>query len=147
MDRTPDVCLSPDSGGIADVSQPPLGAKAPAPSSFNELIGRDKNGLWYRKAECLCGPRVEDQFEFRRSQNWKVVRPGAAQNLTSVNAGLAVGIRQAGTIAHEPAIRWKLPDVENTGQPMTERERQDLTAPAVEERIVLHDQACDTSLD
>jgi hypothetical protein len=41
---------------------------------------------------------------------------------------------------HEPAIRRELSDVENARQPVTGRQRHDLAAPRVEERIVLHQQ-------
>jgi hypothetical protein len=33
------------------------------------LIGRDKNRLWYLKAERLCGPHVYNQLEPRRRDN------------------------------------------------------------------------------
>src|SRR5262249_54474679 len=93
------------------------------------------------------GLRIDDQLEFRRPQYGQVVRPGAAQNLAGVDTDLTVSIGEAGAIAHEPATRRKLADVENAWQPMTGREREDLASPGIEERVVLHDQPCNPGLD
>ena len=71
---------------------------------------------------------------------------GAPQNLSAIDADLAIGLGQAGAIAHEPAVGRKLPDVENARQPVTGRKRNDLATTAIEERIVLHHERIDASL-
>jgi hypothetical protein len=90
----------PGSGGIADIPRPSHWAITVVPSSFDELVGPNENGLWYRKAERLCGLHIDDQFELRRPQDWKVVRLRAAQDLTGLHADLSIRIGEAGAIAH-----------------------------------------------
>ena len=70
------------------------------PSSFDQLVRCDENGLRYGKAKCLCGLHVDDHFEPCRTQNRKVIRLGTAQNLAGIYTDLTVSIGEARAIAH-----------------------------------------------
>src|SRR6476620_7892588 len=87
--------------------------------SFDQLIGCNEKRLWHRKAKRLCSLRVDDKLEFRWPPNRKIVWLGTAQNLAGIDAELVIGIGETSAVAHQPAIGWVLPNMEDARQSMT----------------------------
>src|SRR5262249_51918068 len=74
-------------------------------------------------------------LELRRLHDRQVGGLRAFQNLASIDACLTICIRDAGSIAHQPASGGKLARSVACGQCMTCCQRNELFAPAKEERV------------
>ena len=59
--------------------------------SFDHLVGAGEDRLRHGEAERLCGLQVDDQLEFRRLLDWQIGRIGAVEDLSDIDAGLAIG--------------------------------------------------------
>src|SRR5947209_9790585 len=70
---------------------------------FNHLVGTGEQRRWHHEAERLGGFGIDDQFEVRRLQYRQVGGLGAAEDLSGVNAGLAVRRSKAWPIADQAA--------------------------------------------
>src|SRR5262245_63631870 len=72
-------------------------------TSFDHLVGKSKQPVRHVKAERLGGLEVEHELEFGGLHDRQVGRPLALENAAGIDAGLAVGVGDAGSIADQPA--------------------------------------------
>jgi hypothetical protein len=72
---------------------------------LDDLVGAHEERLRQSEAELLGGLQIEDQLEPGRLLDRQVGRLGALENLSGVNARLAIGIREARPIADQAARR------------------------------------------
>jgi hypothetical protein len=73
--------------------------------SFNDLVGAGEDRGRHRQAERLGGVEVDDKLEGRRLLDRQIGGLGALEDLSDVNAGLAIGSREARSIADQAAGR------------------------------------------
>jgi hypothetical protein len=91
--RSTDVCLSPDSGGIADIPQPPLRAtfglmRRGNNALFDHLVGNRKQSGRERQANRFGSLLVDDQVELGRLVDRQVGRLAPIENATGIDTGL-----------------------------------------------------------
>src|ERR1035441_6349381 len=72
-------------------------------SLFDYVVGERQQLRWHFEAERLGGLEVDHELEFGGSHDRQVGRLFALENPPGVDAGLAVGIRNAGPVAHQSA--------------------------------------------
>ena len=111
------------------------------------LIRITQQFRWDFETECLCGFDIDDQLELGRLIDRQVCRLLALENARSLDAGAAIAIREAISIAHEAACTGHLPIDVNGRNRMACRERRDLFAPARQEGITSDDQRPDVILN
>ena len=69
----------------------------------DHLGGANKKRVWYGEAERLGGLEVDHELEFGGPHDRQVGGFLAVENPSGINAGLAIGLRIAGPIAHPTA--------------------------------------------
>jgi hypothetical protein len=99
------------------------------------------------EAERLGGLEIEDQLECGRLLDRQIGRLGALEDLSGVNADLAVGTGEAHSIADQAAGRGVFTPVIDRRDRMACRQRQELLAPAEEERVAGEDERAGMQLD
>ena len=99
------------------------------------------------EAERLGGLEVDDQLELGRLLDRQIGRLGALEDLSGVNADLAIGSREARSIADQAAGRGEFAPLIDRRNGMACRQRHELLAPAVEERIGADDERAGMQLD
>src|SRR3954469_6172927 len=72
--------------------------------SFDHLVGAGEQRRWYVKAERPGRLDVDDKLELGGLDNRQVRRLGAVKYATGIGADLTMHIRQAGPVAHQPAV-------------------------------------------
>ena len=78
----------------------PLCAKSGhQPTSFNHLIGNGEQIRRHGETERLGGLKIDDQLELRWLHDWKIGRLFALEDAAGVDAGLTIGVSQAGAVA------------------------------------------------
>ena len=87
------------------------------------------------EAEHPGGLQVDDQLELGRLHDRQVRRLGALEDAAGVDAGLTIGIRDIGSVAHQPADLGIGARCICRGDPMMRRQVDQLDAPAVEEGV------------
>jgi hypothetical protein len=102
---------------------------------FDHLVGARLQRQGHSKPERPRGLKVDDQFEFRWLENRQIGGSGALENPADVHSGLAIGIRNAGAIAHQAADGGELAPLVDRGNRMARRQRDEFLALAVEEGI------------
>src|SRR5271165_1702060 len=70
-----------------------------AVASFDDLVGAGEDRLRHGEAERLGGVEIDDQLECRRLLDRQIGRLGALEDLSSINAELAIHVGEAGPIA------------------------------------------------
>jgi hypothetical protein len=76
----------------------------PLPSDrplLDHLVGGDKEVLWDDEAECLGDLEIDDQLELGGLYDGQLGRLLALENPADVDAGLAIAIGNACTVAHQ----------------------------------------------
>src|SRR5258706_1082270 len=73
------------------------------PGSFDDLVGAGEDRWWDRQAERLRGLEIDDQLEPGRLLDRKVGWLGALEDPSGVDADLAIGSRDARSIADQAA--------------------------------------------
>src|SRR5215471_20044759 len=102
--------------------------------SFDHLIGKREQRRRHGKVEHAGGLVVDHQLELARLHDWQVSRLCTLEDATGINANLAVSIRQAGAIAHEPASLCKIAQPIPCRKPVECRQLGELNASGDEER-------------
>src|SRR6516225_2074828 len=75
---------------------------------FDHLVGEREKVRRDCEAERLRGLEIDDQLELRWLHDWKIGRLFALEDAAGVDAGLTIGVSQAGAITHQAAIVDKL---------------------------------------
>src|SRR6516165_8694447 len=70
---------------------------------FDHFVGATEQRRWEGQTECLGRLQVDDECNFCHLLNWQVGRSGALENLSGVDAALAVHVDQIGSVAHQAA--------------------------------------------
>jgi hypothetical protein len=76
--------------------------------SFDDLVGACKNRLRDCQAERVGGVQIDDQLEFGRLLDRQIGGFGAVEDLSGVDADLAIDSGEAGSIADQAAGRGEL---------------------------------------
>src|SRR6202011_179735 len=108
------------------------------PTLFDHLVGAAEQCERERKTEHLCGFHVDDQLDVHRLLDWEVGRLFTIENPARVDAHLAIGIPQTGSVAHKTARGSVIAECINRGDRMVRRQRDQLRASAIEKCIALY---------
>jgi hypothetical protein len=68
---------------------------------FDHLVGEREQPIWHVEAERLGSTEIDDQVEFGRQLHRQVAGFLPFENPAGVDAGAAIGIRLAGSVAHQ----------------------------------------------
>jgi len=68
---------------------------------FDHLVGAGKQRWRDRKPERFRSLEIDDQVELRWLHNWKIGRLFALEDAAGVDAGLTIGVSQAGAVADQ----------------------------------------------
>src|SRR5437660_1087523 len=71
--------------------------------SLDHLVGEQLHRVGNDKSDGRCGSEIDDQLELRRLLDRQVARLLTLENPAGVNAGTAIRIRLAGSVAHQAA--------------------------------------------
>src|SRR5215475_12825839 len=71
-------------------------------ASFDDLVGAGEQRRRDFEAERPGRREIDDKLEPGRLRDWQVYGLGTLENASGIDAGLAMRIRQAGAIAHQP---------------------------------------------
>ena len=104
-------------------------------SLFDHLVGACKQRRRYCEAERLGGLQIKNEVERGRLYDRQIRRLGTFENPASIDADLMIRIRKAGSVAHQTPGYGELPKLINRWHRMARCQRDELVAPAEEERI------------
>jgi hypothetical protein len=93
--------------------------------SFNGLVREREQRWWDREAKCLGGLEVDHELEFGRPQDRQVAWLLALEYPPGVDARLAIGISDAGRVAHQATGRDCLAYGKARRQRMVNRKRDE----------------------
>jgi len=93
------------------------------------------------ETEYLARLQVDDELKLGRPQDRQVGRPLALKNAPAIDADLASEVCKVRSVAYQPASFDALTPGVDRRHPMVRRQRRELYATAVEQRIVT-DQEC-----
>src|SRR6266567_4772835 len=83
--------------------------------SLDHLVGAAEQRRRHGDAKRLSGLEIEDQFDFRGLLHRQVGGLLALENAPSVDADLAIGVRDASAVAHQTTGHGELRKLENRG--------------------------------
>jgi hypothetical protein len=78
---------------------------------------------------------IDEQFKLCRLQDRQIRRLFTLQNATRIHADLPIYVRDAGAVTHQTSDRDKFSGFIYRRDGIASRQRHDLIAPTVEERI------------
>jgi len=108
---------------------------------FDHLVGSGEQSRRDNKPERFGRLQVDDELKLGRPQDRQVGRSLALKNAPAIDAGLANEVRKVRSVAHQSPSFDHLTIGIDRWQPMVRRQRDEVYATAVEERIVI-DQEC-----
>ena len=118
----------------------PIARSGHSPALFDHLVGAREDRLRHGEAERLRGLEVDDQLEFGRLLDWQVGRVGTFEDVPDVSADLAIDSGKASSIGDQSTGSGEFAESVDRRNGMARRQRYELLALAVEERIGLDDE-------
>src|SRR5271165_3289081 len=103
-------------------------------ASFDDLVGAGEDRLRHGQAERLGGLQIDDQLEGGRLLDRQIGGLGALENLSGINAELAIYIGEARPIADQAAGHDGLTPCIDRRDRIARRQRQELVAMRIKER-------------
>src|SRR5215472_14352533 len=110
-------------------------------SLFDDLVGSGEQSRRDNKPERFGRLQVDDELKLGRAQDRQVGRSLALKNAPAIDPDLANEVRKVRSVAHQSPSFDALTIGVERWQPMVRRQRDEVLATAVEERIVI-DQQC-----
>src|SRR5215470_7192726 len=110
-------------------------------SLFDDLVGSGEQSRRDNKPERFGRLQVDDELKLGRAQDRQVGRSLALKNAPAIDPDLANEVRKVRSVAHQSPSFDALTIGVERWQPMVRRQRDEVSATAVEERIVI-DQEC-----
>src|SRR5215471_8337841 len=77
-------------------------------ASLDHLVGAGEQSRRHVVAERLSGFGVDHQLELARLLDRQIRWLGALEDATGIDAELTIRVREAGSVAHQPAGFWKV---------------------------------------
>ena len=74
------------------------------PDLLDHLVGERKQRRRDFESECLGCSEIEHKLEFTGTHDRQVTRIFALENASGVDAGLAIGVGDVRSVAHQPAV-------------------------------------------
>src|SRR5262245_60594730 len=111
-------------------------ARGPSTPSFDHLVGAREQHCGHFETEYLARLQVDDELELGRPQDRQVGRPLALKNAPAIDADLASEVCKVRSVAYQPASFDALTPGVDRRHPMVRRQRREVYATAVEQRIV-----------
>src|SRR5262249_59627929 len=105
--------------------------------SFDHLVRAREQHCGHFETEYLARLQVDDELELGRPQDRQVGRPLALENAPAIDADLASEVCKVRSVAYQPASFDALPPGVDRGHPMVRRQRGEVYATAVEQRILI----------
>jgi hypothetical protein len=99
---------------------------------LDHLVGLGEQGGWNLDPECSCCLQVDEEFKLARSRDRQVGRFLTLEDAACVDAELIRHVRNARSVAHQPARNGILAVGIDHGQCMPRGQHQDLCAAAVQ---------------
>src|SRR5262245_10978718 len=96
---------------------------------FDHLVSSREQDPGHRETKRLCGLEVDHQFKLGRQLNRKIARLLTLQYASDIDAGTAISICVAGTIAHQPTGLRMLARCVDCGNLVERRQPDELMAP------------------
>jgi hypothetical protein len=114
--------------------------------SFDHLVGARGQTRRHFKPKRLGGLQIDHELEPGRLHDRKVGGLGALENAAGVDAGLTIGVHKVSSVADQTAGRGELAQLIDRGDGVACRQRDNLIAPAAEERVGADEQCSGSEL-
>src|SRR3954453_11730051 len=109
-------------------------------SSFDHLVGARDERRGYSNADRLCSLEIDNQFERRGLQDWKITRLIALEDAADVEASFAMDARSTGAVAAETAGQDGFSKGEDCRDGVTDRQGGDLFGSGGKQGVGANDQ-------
>src|SRR5215467_632548 len=134
--------ISDMSGGVRfgrDVPEPAVSrcnkVRVQKPDLVDHLVGATEHRNGKRETKQFRGSEIDDQLDFCGLEHRKLCRLLVLENLRRIDAELAINVYKAGPVAEQAARHGELAMCRDRWQRITQYQRRQLLAAAVEKRI------------